>query len=339
MCAFNLGFGKRNLSFEDHWEELDIESYIPKGAVLLCFGGNQTTTSEKATRVCATAERFVGLKLGEEQSSYKYVDLLGFYYTTQIPNTNAYTLTDEQRKLIANNIFLKRCFAQDGSLLPSDKVIKSFSLINVLTHCWGALELSHIGKMVENGMIKLGYSAQDIQTAFNQIRHISYAPYTNQSFFPFVRINSFMDSEFKDLAKIYKQNYGKQLNGIDIVYDQPGYFMNQQYFFSNVPIVSVFSSQLINTPENSDKSSILDEHTFILLERNYDWTQGHQQQGAKNADLVSKISSYVLADAIAISIQNSMTDELIPKTSLEDVTQIAKSFAEEYSEEDLKQSY
>ena len=87
----SLGFGSRNLNFENHWEELEIEDYNSKGVVLLCLGGNQTCTSTTATRVCATAERFVGLKLGEEQSSYKYVDLLGFYYTTKIPNSNGLT--------------------------------------------------------------------------------------------------------------------------------------------------------------------------------------------------------------------------------------------------------
>ena len=48
----SVGFGRRNLNFEDHWEELDIETYEPNKTILLCFGGSQTVSPATAKRSC-----------------------------------------------------------------------------------------------------------------------------------------------------------------------------------------------------------------------------------------------------------------------------------------------
>lgn len=334
-----FGFGRRNLNFENHWEELDIETFSPNGAVVLCFGGSQTIDAPKATRFCATAERFVGLKLGEEQSSYKHVDLLGFYYPPKFEGASEGAFSEEQRAQIARQIFLKRCFDESCNLLPIEKVAKNFSLINILSHCWGAIETSYIGSIAEKEMLKLGYSPEEVHFAFGQIRHVSYAPFTSHSPFPFIRVNSFQDGVLKGIEQEYISAYHQKLNGVDVRYDNPGFLMGQRYYFSKYPIISIYTSQLLNTADNSNENALWDEHFIGMLERNSDWTQGHQQNGAKNADLVSKITSYILADAMAVSIRNSLSEELIHKTSMENLATIAQSFCEDYSLDELKTSF
>ena len=85
-------------------------------------------------------------------------------------------------------------------------------------------------------MLKLGYSQEEIQSAFNQIFHLSYAPFSDHSNFPLVRINSFIDFEIPETSKLYKEYYNQNLNGVDIRYDPAGYFRGQPNPFLKVPL-------------------------------------------------------------------------------------------------------
>ena len=326
-----LIFGCRNLWKDKHWEILNIKDYKVNKPIVLCLGGNGVIDIAKATRFCATAERFIGLKQGDVYELYKMADLLGFCYTPLPHRPTIGEFNDEQRELIADNIFIKLCVDDEGKVLPIEQTIKNFSLINVFTHCWGAREISRIGAVVKNKMMKMGYSANDVQNAFNQIHHLTYAPYTDHSPFPCFRINSFIDSEHWGIHKIYKEVYKETLNGIALHYDKAGYFRQVKSPILEVPIISLYSSQLINTKENSDIRKLIDEHPAETLERNYDWTQGRQQRAAVNADVVSMMASYFLAKAVATSVQNQKSKILIPKEDMfvlyEDLMDMLNSYA------------
>ena len=336
MEESKIVFGRRNLWKENHWEEMDIEDYVVNKPVLLCLGGNGVIDRAKATRFCATAERFIGLKQGEEKELYNMVDLLGFCYTPNPTRPTIGEFDDEQRNLIVDNIFMKLCVDAQGRVLPIDKTIKNFSLITVFTHCWGAREISRIGMDVQRKMMKLGYSEADVQSAFNQIFHLTYAPYTDHTCFPCLRINSFIDSEHRGIHKTYKEVYEETLNGIALHFDKAGYFRRSKNPILKVPIISIYSSQLINTKENSNKRNLIDEHAIEVLERNYDWTQGHQQKGGLNADVVSKMASFCLAKAMATSIQNQRSEVLIPKDDMEELYKALEEFREDCLPEELE---
>ncbi|MBQ9795995.1 MAG: hypothetical protein IJW36_03470 [Clostridia bacterium] len=338
MADIEIGFGRRNLDFDEHWEGLDIKRYVVDRPIVLCLGGNGVIDKAKATRFCGTAERFVGLKKGSDYSSYNEIDLLGFIYTPKPNQPTIGEFNDQQRALIEDNIFMKLCVDEKGNPLPIEKVVKNFSLINVFTHCWGAREISMIGLNVERKMIKLGYSAQDIQQAFNQIFHVTYAPYTDHTCFPCLRVNSFVDSVHRELKEYYKRIFQDSLSGVSLQFDPPGYFRKSKNAMLKVPILSIYSSQLINIESNSNLRTLIDEHAVDLLERNFDWTQGHQSLNAKNADLVSKMASYAMAKAIALSIRNARTNVLLPKNNLEDLKEELESFKQDYSQEDLNPS-
>lgn len=325
-------FGKRNLNFENHWEALDLEQYEVIKPVLICLGGNGTIDPAKCTRFCATAERFMGLK----SDNYDDVDLIGVHYTKNSETSTIGSLNNEQRNCFADNIFMKLCVGESGERLPIEAVAKRFSYINIFTHCWGAREMSQIGNLVENKMRKLGYSADEIKFAFSQIFHITYAPYCDHTCFPCLRINSFIDSENKGLRKEYITAYKQDLDGVDLKCDRAGYFRGVFTGMSKFPILSIYSSQLVNTEDNSDLRSILDEHAIDILERNTNWTQGHQSRCAKNADLVSKMVSYVVAEVVAKSTINSRSDELVPKPSVEDFYNALTTFLRGCNYDDLK---
>ena len=345
-------FGRRNLLAPKHFELLDIRKYNEKNkAIVINFAGNGAISISKIARFCGTVERWVGLKLGNDDSSYKNVDVLGFAYD-QLPGEDVGEFSMAQRNLIAKCLFVKRCFDENGNLLSADELEKSFSKINIVSHCHGAYEASYIGIIAERMIKSLGYTEADIRRAFNQVLHISYAPKCQHSSFPMIKINSFIDSLFRDTASRYKRAYGEDLRGVDIRYDKPGRYMGIVAPMNKVPILSIYSSQLINTPENSNLNSLVDEHIFATLERDNDWNQGYQSKNAKNAELVSSVVACCLAEAMAVSIRNSVldneknkTDEhvsgneesvcMFRKRELHEYVEIYNMFRECYSESDL----
>lgn len=330
-----VGFGRRNLDANDHFEDLSIETFHTDKVENWGFCGNGTITRNKIARFCGSVERAIGLHTEDQISSYQLVDLLGFYYPPKESQPTIGEFHKEQRELIAYAMFIKKCLDKDGNKLPIEEVAKKFSKMNIVSHCWGAVEVSYVGQYAEKAMKNMGYTPEEIRFAFNQVVHLSYAPYTDHSYFPLIRVNSFIDSQFREVSREYLSAYGKRLDGIDIRYDPPGRFRNHSYPMSQVPIISIYSSQLINIDENSDLHSLIDEHGFELLERNPNWTQGHQSKGAKNADLVSQLFSYSLAYSLAIAIQNVRSDKLIPK-SIEELFEILKEFYQASNKDELK---
>ena len=305
---------------------------------MLVFGGNGTISKKKATRICGTAERLVGLKLGDDCSAYTHVDVLGFYYNPSDKNPRVGEFTQSQRGKIAQNIFVKLCYDEKGNLLPADKMQKRFSTINIVTHCLGAYELCYIGIFAARQMKRLGYSEEEVQKAFDQVFHLSYAPYCEHSCFPMLRINSFIDGQFRGMRRKYINAYGKELRGVALYYDGAGYFMGKPASMSKVPILSLYSSQLLNTKANSNIRNLQDEHGIERLERDYDWTQGHQSGNAKNANLVSKFAGLCLAEAMAVSIRNTMTEKLITKPELKSLMPVFQTLKSDYSDADLEPS-
>lgn len=332
----DINFGRRSLGFLNHWENLDIEKFESDRAVVLCFGGNGTINAKKATRFCGTVERLCGLKNENEMSSYNHVDLIGFYYDENPEQPTIGQFSNEQRELIADKLFIKRCYDKSGNLKSDEDLIKSFAKINIATHCWGALEASYIGGIVERKLIKLGYSSKTVKEAFNQIFHLTYAPYTDHSCFPCLRISSFMDSKFRHIKDMYKEAYGSRLNGVSIRYDKPGYFRDSEFPMLKVPVLSIYSSQLVNIPENTNLRELQDEHGIETLERDYKWNQGYQSKKAKNANIVSQMASYAIADAVAISIINMLQPELVKKTELIELKSQLEDILSCCSDDDLK---
>lgn len=331
-----IGFGRRNLNFDEHWEELDIDNVPTDGVIVLCFGGNGVINPKKATRFCATVERLIGLKNESDWSSYNHIDLLGFYYTQNPEQPTIGQFNNEQRELIADKIFIKRCYDSYGNLKTEEELIKSFVKINIASHCWGAYEASYLGGIIERKLLKLGYSKETVMRAFNQIFHLTYAPYTDHTCFPCLRISSFVDSKFRHIKDMYREAYGSKLNGVSIRYDEPGYFRGAEMPMIKVPVLSIYSSQLINTTENTNLRELKDEHGIETLERNNDWSQGHQSGGAKNADVVSQMASYAFADAVAVSIINKWEDDIVEKTTIYKLKLELEDLLQIYSEEDLK---
>ena len=333
----NNWFIVRDYTQDTHYRKENASQYNSNGkAVVLNLGGNGCIDCAKISRFIATGERLLGLKPEESLELFDDVDLIGGAYTTKPNQPTIGEFTDEQREVLENSIFMRKCVDESGNKLDTKDLIKAFSTITIFSHCWGAVEASKMGKNIERKMKNMGYSQEDIDSAFNQVVHITYAPYTDHTCFPCLRINSFIDSEHREMRKIYEEAYRQKLNGISIHYDEAGFFRNKKNSLNKVPIVSIYSSQLINTKENSNLQNIIDEHPAETIERNYDWTAGRQQRNGINADIVSQMISYTFALSVAVAMNNTSGNKLKRKPTMLEIYDELNLFPKKVNQEDLE---
>lgn len=343
-------FGKRDLTQPNHWKDLNFEdfSFRQDGATILCFEGNGAIKTEddgqsRANAGCRRNETLMGIKIeatNDIYSTYKDVELIGFSYP-QIPGKNVGEMTDECY-LALDKKFKTLYENDDGSLKEMDQITKNFSKLVFSSHCYGAVVVNTIFKNIYKNMANKGLSKEEILYTFSQTAHVSYAPHTDETLIPTVRVESFTDSVHRDLYYKYKMSYEKPLNGIAIYHNKPERLFNGMDLTSKQETIQVFSSRLINTYENTDLRNLKDEHEAHYLERDVNWNSAPLFRGkplpehAVNLDATSQITGYALSLFTANAIANANSEELIPKPSLEEVHGHLQNILESFSENDLK---
>ena len=340
-----FGFGKRDLLHEHHWQELDFDSYKFRkdGATLFCLEGNGTTDFSKINAGCKRNETLMGIKIEQSQdvnSSYKDVDIVGVYYPMLDGRTVGEISTEGYKVLV--NKFMTLCEGKDGLLLPQEEIKKNFSRLVISSHCYGAIVIDRIFSGIKNNLQKHGLSTKEILDIFAQTAHVSYAPHTDSTHLPIVRVESFTDSVHRGLPGIYKQHYGETLDGIKIYHNKAQNLNNGPSPFALQESIQVFSSRLINTTENTNLRELKDEHEAHYLIRDEKWRSAPKFKGcllsehAVNLDVTSQMMGYALAMFTANAIANANSEELIEKPSLEMLTDHLQSILESVPQEDLK---
>ena len=340
-----FGFGQRDLRAKHHWRERDFASFRFRkdGATLICFEGNGTIDPEKINAGCKRNETLMGIKIEETDnifSTYKDVDVLGFYYP-QIEGKTVGEISEEGMALIVDK-FMTLCTTEDGALLTKEEMQKNFSRLVFSSHCDGAVVVDRIFYGLNKNLRSQGMSQGDILDVFAQTAHISYAPHTEASQIPMVRVESFTDSVHRDVKRRYRENYGEDLDGIKVYYNKPGHLNNKSAWYAMQESVQVFSSRLINTYENTDLRALRDEHEAHYLIRDEQWRSAPKVHGepisehAVNLDTTSQMMGYALAVFTANAIANANSEELIPNPSMESLATDLQNILDYVPAEDLK---
>lgn len=322
-------FGRRSLTALNHWEELPFGQFKITRPTIVCFGGDKTcdrpgpngkiiTGSEQINGFCALGERLMGLRDEnvDKYSTYHNLDFLGFSYGKDNPLSHTGFLTDEEKNIIVENLFLPLFFNENGERLSLEECKKNFSLITFLTHCHGAKELASILSKTNNYLIKNGFSQEETLAIFRESSQISYSPATDETWVPTIRFYSFEDAIFKGMDKLYFDAYKEHLNGVSLKYDSAGFLRNEQKFYCHQEILTIYSSRLLNNPIENEQV-LYDEHSLVHIDRDFNWNI--KNTTAKNADTVSKILSYSLSKMVANSVQNYYSDSFIAKPNIIDV--------------------
>ncbi len=333
------GFGKRTLENDEHWISLDLDGYRITRPTIIVLGGNATTDYKKAKRACGTVERIMQLKQSNKftQITYEGIDVLGFYYgLDNETDTSGYFSRGYVSKIV-DNLFLPLFFDKKGNRLSLEKACKNFSLITVFAHCHGAREINYIMADLTKKLLQKGYTQEETEVIYGQGFQVSFTPMPDEAYMPCVRIDSFSDS-FNicyGMANMFKDTYGFKLDGVSIQYDKAGTFRMKNSVLNHNGMVSIYVSQLINTPENSDPRKLIDEHSLDCIERNNDWSIAN---GAKCADAISGIVSIVLNYAVNNSYANYKYPTFVPKKNMLAVCDDCKTYLSFYKPEELKSS-
>ena len=315
-------FGKRDLMGKDHWHTLDIDEYRIVQPTIICLGGNGTTDDtpetqvgdkhrtglQKANAFCKLLESLVGLKMAGKNisSTYRDVEVLGFSYGKDRISDRTGNFSIGYVRKIVNNLLMPLFMDEKHELLPPIESARNLSLVTFFTHCHGSRELDRIMKMLHDELVYKGYSSDTVQEIFSYTMNVAYCPLPDETWIPTIRVESMTDSLNVGLSGLYRDYYGKKLNGIDVRYDKPNFsrgkklpdWMNHPY----ADRVTIYTSRMVNTKENSDLRNLIDEHTAFLLGRNADdWSI---KTKATNLDAVSKMTALALGEKIACSLQN-----------------------------------
>lgn len=337
------GFGKRTLENKEHWIPLSIEQFRIYQPTIICLGGNGTIDSGKAKRFCASAERMVNFKQKEEGSfrNYNHVDVVGFHYGIDNEYDEDGKLVDvgelssEDCDKIVDNLFIPLCIQTDGSKKPIKRICKNFSNIIIYCHCYGAKAIGMVMSKLTYKLQKHGFTNDELKKIYSYGFQLSYSPFTDELWFPNVRVDSFTDSLNKNLSNIYRNTYGQKLDGVDIRLDKAGKFRGKNLFCSHQDRITVYASRLVNTEENVDERNIIDEHTFECLERNSDWSIAN---GATCADAVSKIFARAFEIAFEYAAANTYVApiNLIERPPMEVIEERLNHILNMYDKDDLK---
>ena len=334
-------FGIRDLSLPNHWTDESKNFKITKPTIL-CFGGNGTTTPQAANGQAARNERLIGLKPKQNQvyGTYYHMDVISFYYGINSEHEIFGKMTLEESNNIINQLFLPLLIDQKtNKRLPIKEACKNFSLLIFSSFCYGSECVSSLMYDLQVKLLNYGYSRAEIFDIFSHSFHMSYSPLHQDSFLPFMQINSFEDSISKkfDLAEIFKEEYGYNLNGIKLDCTKKHFykFIMDCMLRPNQKEIRVYTSQLVNIENNFGEKAI-NEHTTQYVDLDQNWGPKKSSRGARNSECVSKMAGVALAMAGARAIQIYENYKPLTPTNLEQIYDAVQSIHETYSEEELK---
>ena len=340
------GFGIRDLNCTDHWRDLtENKAFRITKPTVICLPGNGSITTKQANGFCGMVERLMGMKTtdGQVSSSYKFVDLLGFYYSTDTEKDTAGTFNSKETEEFIDRLLLPLCVNDRGERLSLDEACKNCSLVTFFSHCYGASVVNYLITGLNTKLAKLGYSKKEISLITGHFMNVSYSPYNDNHVVPTVELFSQTDSFHKGSDKEFFDKYGYYLDGIMYELNKSTDMGNSKETLDKQKnkvcvhdYIKIITSRLLNTSENRDMSKLIDEHAVMYLKRDDQWNLNVDSIGAKNADLFSMITGYVLSWSVANSMDTVSTGKPHSKHNLDELCPILDDLLKIYEPDELK---
>ena len=331
----NSGFGIRDLTKENHWDE-NIQNFKITKPTFISLGGNGTINTHFANGSCSRMERLMGLKpkYADIYSTYKDVDLIGFYYGIDNEKDTHGSVSRNEIAYFVEKLLVPLCLnPENNRALPLEQVCVNFSRLIFFTHCYGAVVVNDMMEYLRKKLLIKGFSEEDINTIYSQAVNIAYSPLEDDYYLPTIKVNSFCDSFniTTDLKEWFIKKYGYKLDGVAIYNELKDIAENNKN--ENQKVISIYSSKLINLKTN--KENLIDEHLSECVDLNEKWMAGKKSGGAKNSECVSRIVGYSLAYAGARALNIHKSNSIMP-LNLNNLENNLKDVLESYKAEDLE---
>lgn len=313
----------------DHWERLDLDAYAPDKPVVVCIGGNGTTTDESANGVCKLVENNLQImfdKNGKNQL-YNNVDIISAVYPVQDDSEKgAFTKPDIDD--FVDKFLIKLLQDENDELVPISEACRRLSKITFFTFCRGHLEVDRIMKALYKELKVLGYSKDERDILMMVAFEVSFAPLTYSSVIPVMFVDSKQDQM---LNSAWKNNetaihIDDNLNGIAVRYERygdpllSGVAVSEAIFDS----IHIYSSKLRTGLD-------VDEHDLSIIVRDGKWDSKHEP----NADCVSQMIAWALSRSVDNGIDNHRSKKFVPKMPLEELMKEMEMIKNDFSSEQL----
>ncbi|MBQ9792789.1 MAG: hypothetical protein IJW32_03510 [Clostridia bacterium] len=317
--------GKRDLSCENSWKQLNTHSYKIDKPTIFCFGGNATKTEQIANGMCKVAASLIGLKpkQANEGATYDEVDVVGVSYGQAFKDSSAFASYITQNELLelVDNVFVPLAVNENYERLSVEQAQRNFNQVTFFSHCYGATVVNQLISFLFLRMQSFGYSNQEILNIQKQITSISYAPMEeicNVSSIYALSAHDMVVEVPKYASKGFREVYESYRDG-DIAFD--GNYLFQE----DENTIVLFTSNMNKGP--------VSEHTLSLIERGEDWR--YTTLNDDNANAVSQILGYAMAESVACGLQNRDSQTFIPKPTLSETLESCQSILSDFKQSDL----
>lgn len=336
----SAGFMLRDLNKQNHCNN-NIENFQITKPIIICLGGNGTTTPKDANSQASRNERLLGLKPNDNNSfaTYQNIDIISIYYGKNKESDQVGSLSTEESESLINQLFIPLFIDKNtNKRLSLETACENFSQVIFSSFCYGAECVNDLMYDLEVKLLKLGYNQEEIFQIFSHSFHLSYSPFKQDEFLPFVQLNSFQDEFAKtfEMDKYFEHKFGYKLDGIKITYDKKHAYryMIDRFLKPNQKEIRVYTSKLVNTENNIGKYTI-NEHSSLFIDLDKNWRANEKSQKAKNSECVSIIAGLNLAMAGARALNIKRKKEPVEATNLQNFLDASQSVLDGYNEEDL----
>ena len=322
-------WGMRNLDKANHWQRLKLENYSPDKPVVVCIGGNGTTSENYSNGICKFVENHLQLLFKEKgiNKVYNHADIISAVYPIN-DSSNKGKFSKEDTEYFVDNFLIKLLQDENDELVPLGEACRRLSCVTFFTYCRGHLELDKIMRSFYKELRVLGYTQQECDVLMLATFEVSFAPLTFGSVIPALFVDTKQDEMLNSAWKNKETSThtGDDLNGIAIRHEKygdpllSGVAVSEAIFDS----IHIYSSRLRNNIEG-------DEHNLSLLSRDGGWNAEYEP----NADCISQMMAWALCRSVENGIDNKKSKKFVAKPPLEDLLEELENIKNDFTAEQL----
>jgi len=325
----DVTWGMRNLDKANHWQRLKLDSYKPTKAVVVCIGGNGTTSENSSNGIGKFVENHLQLLFKEKGMNkvYNHTDIISAVYPIN-DSSNKGRFSKEDTENFVDNFLIKLLQDENDELVPLGEACRRLSTVTFFTYCRGHLELDKIMRSFYKELRLLGYSQQECDVLMLSTFEVSFAPLTFGSIIPALFVDTKQDEMLNSAWKSGEtsSHFDNNLNGIAIKYEKYGDALLSGIATSEAVFdsIHIYSSRLRNNVEG-------DEHNLSILSRDGSWNAEYEP----NADCVSQMMAWALCRSVENGIDNIKSKTFVIKPPLETLMQELELIKNDFTAEQL----
>lgn len=294
------------------WEKINVGEYRITKPTIFCIGGNNTISDKEANYMA----KFVQQLIGNEEE----VDYLSLRYSCMPGFNNGYLSSNEESEIV-KKLFLPLVLDDQNQPLPCEEACKNMRNLNIMGHCFGAREaVPDLERTLMIDLYVLGYSEEEVSQIVSQVFVASFvggSPYVMKTFSVKSIDDCFYANEY--VGELIWSRLDKiQLDPIDRVIltrfrekakTSKSHFDDCKKFLASYKYIMLREENQLDLI-TAKLSTNDDDHNIQTLQRGKEWEPFYTS--SRIGDIASKTLAYALASAVANSIINTQSSELIP---------------------------